>query len=45
MTAPADCQSIGRGNTIQTDLRDRGHLSPGGAAIFKVKRAPSSTAC
>jgi hypothetical protein len=49
MTAPADGQLIGRGHTIETDLRHRGPLSLGrrnsAAAILNAKRAPSSTAC
>jgi hypothetical protein len=45
MTALADCQSIGRDHTIETDLPHRGHLSLAGSAILEAKRDPSSTAC
>jgi len=45
VTAPADCQLIGRWPIVEADLWGRRHLGRGRHAILTPKRHPSSTTC
>jgi len=45
MSAPADCQLIGRWRIVKADRWGRRHLGLGSHLILKPTHSPSSTAC